>query len=56
MANEQSVRQLVDSITDYDFVHTATAEITGENREFQEAVIAVCLERQCEADVPTIKK
>ena len=41
---QSAIRLLVDDITRYDLATKATLEITGMNREFQEAVIAACLE------------
>ena len=52
---ESDIRKLVDRLTQYDFQSTATVKITGENREFQDAVIAACIESDCEADVSTVK-
>lgn len=51
-----NIRLLVDGITRHDLAATATSEITGTDREFQEAVIAICIERQCVAEVATVKK
>lgn len=56
MQRESDIRRLVDSITTYDLAATATVAITGEQKEFQEAVINACTESDCAADVPTIKK
>ena len=53
---QSDIRSLVESITKYDLNATATIEITGRNQEFQEAVIFICTESQCAAEVATIKK
>ena len=50
------IRLLVDGITRHDLAATATSEITGMDREFQEAVIATCIKSHCAAEVATIKK
>ena len=47
---------LVENITEHDLVETATREITGENREFQETVIKVCVDSKCAAEVGTVKE
>ena len=52
---QSDIRLLVDDITRYDLATTATIKITGGNREFQEAVIATCLECQCAAEVALVK-
>ena len=52
---QSDIRLLVDDITRYDLSTKATLEITGMNREFQEAVIASCLESQCTAEVAPVK-
>ena len=52
---QSAIRLLVDDITRYDLATKATLEITGMNREFQEAVIAACLETQCAAEVAPVK-
>ena len=49
------IRLLVDDITRYDLATKATLEITGMNREFQEAVIAACSESQCAAEVAPVR-
>ena len=53
---DSDIHRLVDSITTYDLAGTITMAITGEQKEFQEAVIKTCIETECAADVPTIKK
>ena len=55
ISRAEDIRNLVDRLTRYDFRSTANAEITEENREFQEAVIGVCITSHCNADVSTIK-
>lgn len=55
-AHGNDIRLLVDGITKYDLATSTSAKITGMDREFQEAVIAICIERQCAAEVATIKK
>ena len=50
------VRTLVDGITEWDLMDEATRQITGDNREFQEAVISVCLESDVKPDVETVKR
>ena len=52
---QSHIRLLVDDITRYDLSTKATLEITGMNREFQEAVIVSCLESQCAAEVAPVK-
>ena len=54
--HRKNIRLLVDDITKYDLAASAPVEITGMDREFQEAVIAICIERQCAAEVATVKK
>ena len=51
-----NIRMLVNDITKHDLRTSATLEITGANQEFQEAVIAACVESQCVAEVAVIKK
>ena len=51
-----AIRLLVDGITNHDLATSATVEITGMNREFQEAVISTCIQSQCAAEVATVKK
>ena len=51
-----NIKLLVDDITKYDQKGKATLETTGMNREFQEAVIATCMESPCAAEVATVKK
>ena len=51
----QIFRSLVDGITEHDLKYEATIEITGENQEFQTAVIAVCNNGQWEPEIPTVK-
>ena len=53
---QSDIRLLVDDITRYDLATKATQTIQGMNREFQEAVIATCIESQCAAVVGLIKK
>ena len=53
---QNDIRLLVDDISRYDLGIASTIEITGSNREFQEAVIATCIESQCLAEVAPIKK
>ena len=53
---ERDIRLLVGSITKYDLADIATTEITGENEEFQEAVIAVCTDKKCPAEAAPIKE
>ena len=50
-----NIRLLIDGITKHDLAMNATIEITGMNREFQEAVIAACIESQCSAEVESVK-
>ena len=52
----RNIRLLVNDITRHDLAASATLEITGENQEFQEAVIAACVEGQCAAEVADIKE
>ena len=53
---ESDIRRLVESITTYDLAATATMAVTGEQKELQEAIINTCIDSDCTADVPTIKK
>ena len=53
---QSDIRLLVDDITRYDLSTKATLKIQGMNREFQEAVIATCIESECAAEVGPIKK
>ena len=53
---ERGIRLLVEDITRYDLADIATTEITGENEEFQEAVIAVCTDKKCPAEAAPIKE
>ena len=53
---QSNIRLLVDDITRYDLASKATPNIKGMNREFQEAVIATCIESKCAAEVATVKK
>ena len=55
-ALETDTSMLVENITKYDLAATATTEITGENNEFQQAVINVCMENKCQADAGTIRE
>ena len=52
----RNIHLLVDGITRYDFATTTTSEITGMDLEFQEVVIAACIESQCAAEVASVKK
>ena len=52
---ERDIRTLVDNITRYDLAGIATLEVTGANREFQEAVAETCIESQYAAEVDLIK-
>lgn len=47
---------LVTNITRYDLAPSATHEITGENREFQDAVIEVCLRSGVATEAPTVRR
>ena len=53
---ERDIRQLVESITKYDLGNVATKEITGENGEFQIAVINVCTESNCSEEAALVKQ
>ena len=53
---ERDIRILVDNITKYDLAHMATSEITGSNKELQEAVADTCIESQCAAEANLIKR
>ena len=53
---DRAVELLVNSITEHDLLESATVVITGENGEFQNAIISMCYEGQWEADIPTIKR
>ena len=55
VARAQIIQLLVDSITEHDLKYEATIEITGENQEFQTAVIAVCCNGEWEPEIPTVK-
>ena len=52
---ERDIRSLVDNITRYDLAGVATVEVTGTNRELQEAIAKTCIEGQCPAEVGLIK-
>ena len=47
---------LVDDITKYDLASEVTIEVTGSNREFQEAITEVCIESDCATDAATVKE
>ena len=51
-----NIRLLVNSITSHDLAPTATIDITGINQEFQEAIIATCMESKLAAEVANVKK
>lgn len=53
---KSDIRQLVDSITEYDLSHAAPVKITGMNQEFQESVIEVCIASRCSSDTKTVKE
>ena len=53
---KRDIRLLVENITKYDLADTATREVTGDNGEFQEAVIAVCTESKCLAETASVKE
>ena len=52
---ERDIRTLVDNITRYDLADIATLEVTGTNRELQEAVADTCIESQYAAEADLIK-
>ena len=55
VARAQIIQSLVNSITEHDLSDDATIEITGENQEFQKAVIAVCCRGQWEPGIPIVR-
>ena len=55
-AREDAFRGLIHNMTTYDFAKEFTDDISGENEEFQEVVIAVCLLNDAQTDVPSFKR
>ena len=53
---ENDMRVLVTNITRYDLASSATSEITGENREFQNAVFEVCLRSGVATEAPAVRR
>ena len=53
---ERDISGLVENITTNDLGAIVTIAVTGEQKEFQKAVIETCIESDCTADTPTIKK
>ena len=53
---KQTIKRLVESITEHDLASTATEEITGINQEFQEAVASVCIDSDCGEDAISIRE
>ena len=52
----RNIRLLVEDITKYDLADISTTEMTGDKGEFQEAVIAVCIDMKCPAEAAPIKE
>ena len=55
-SRERDIKMLVDGITKYDLASEVTIEVTGSNREFQEAITEVCIESDCATDAATVKE
>ena len=55
-AREDVFRGLVRNMTTYDFAKEFTDDISGENEEFQEVVVTVCLLNGARTDVPSFKR
>ena len=55
-AREDAFRGLIRNMTTYDFAKEFTDDISGENEEFQEVVVAVCLLNDAQTDVPSFKR
>ena len=53
---ERNMRLLVENITKHDLRQIATREITGENGEFQRAVITVCTESNCLEEAEPVRE
>ena len=53
---ERNIRLLVEDITKHDLRHITTREITGENGEFQRAVITVCTESNCLEEAQPVRE
>lgn len=53
---ERNIRTLVDNITEYDLADAAPLEITGANRELQQAVSDACIECRCKAEANLVKQ
>ena len=55
-SHEEHTRMLVEKITKYDLAREATEEITGENGELQDAVVAACIESKCPIEPNLIRQ
>ena len=55
-SRERTINILVDDITKYGLASAATIEVTGSNREFQEAIMEVCIESDCATDAATVRE
>ena len=53
---ERAIRLLVKNVIDYDLAESATVQITGDNRGFEEAVVRVCMENRREPELQNIKR